>query len=135
MCITPALCISGGKLWFLVLVEKTGAWLVVTENVGVSCFGCFSPPSFGYVFNQVSNNLVKFCPLNFKASGGFLILSFPVSLPFLSPVSQCMCHIFSLPLHKFGSRKEKDHGDLCDSAHSYPLISLWKHLFLVLSVF
>lgn len=63
MCMTPALCISGGKLWFLVLVEKTEAWLVVTENVGVSCFGCFFPPSFGYVFNQVSNNLVKFCPL------------------------------------------------------------------------
>lgn len=27
MCITPPLCIRGGKLWFLIPVEKTGAWL------------------------------------------------------------------------------------------------------------
>lgn len=87
---------------------------------------------FGYVFNQLNNNLLKFCPLT---SEGFLILTFPVPLPFLCPYLQWMSHISSLPLHKFGSRKEKDHGDLSVPPHSHHFLTLWKAFFLVLSPF
>lgn len=124
MYITPPLCISVEKLWSLIPVEETGAWLVVTENIGVFF------PLCGYVFNQLSNKfvfLLKFCPLTSSGLQEDSSSSHPLlPCPSFLPVSQWMSHIFSLPLHKFGSRKERDHGDLCDSPHSYPFITLWK---------
>lgn len=124
MYITPPLCISVEKLWSLIPVEETGAWLVVTENIGVFF------PLCGYVFNQLSNKfvfLLKFCPLTSSGLQEDSSSSHPLlPCPSFLPVSRWMSHIFSLPLHKFGSRKEKDHGDLCDSPHSYPFITLWK---------
>lgn len=129
MCITPPLCIRGGKLWFLIPVEKTGAWL---HKMLVFLVLVFFFSYFGYVFNQLNNNLLKFCPLT---SEGFLILTFPVPLPFLCPYLQWVSHISSLPLHKFGSRKEKDHGDLSVPPHSHHFLTLWKAFFLVLSPF
>lgn len=64
---------------FLWRKQELGLWLQkMLVFLGLVIFF----PPFGYVFNQLSNNLLKFCPL---PSGGFLILSFPVPLPFLSP--------------------------------------------------
>lgn len=83
----------------------------------------FSP--CGYVFSQLSNNLLKFCPLT---SSGFRRIPHPhlpcfPALPF--SISQWMSPIFSPPLHKFGSTKEKNRGCVSDSARSYHFITLW----------
>lgn len=87
-------------------------------------FVFFFPPC-GYVFSQLSNNLLKFCPLT---SSGFRRIPHPhlpcfPALPF--SISQWMSPIFSPPLHKFGSTKEKKHGCVSDSARSYHFITLW----------
>lgn len=89
-------------------------------------------PLFGCVFNQLSNNLLKFCPLTWGLQGvpHPHIPCFPAL-----PLSQWMLPIFSVPLHKFGSRREQDHGDLSDSPHSYTLSLFANPIFLVLSVF
>lgn len=110
MCITPALCISGGKLWFLVLVEKTGAWLVVTENVGVSCFGCFFPTLFWLCFQSGEQQLGEVLPSNFKASGGFLISHSLFPCPsFLLSLSACVTSSLS-PCTNLAAERKRTTG-------------------------
>lgn len=106
--------------------QELGLWL---QKTLVFLVLVISFPPFGYVFNQLSNNLVKFGPLTsrLQEDSSRHVPCFP-ALPF-SCLPVHVSHLLSLSLHKFGSRKEKDHGGLSDSAHSYPLISLWKASF------
>lgn len=134
MCIIPPLCTSGGKFWFLIPVEKTGAWLVLTENVGVSCFGYF----FFRLLFKFLISVATICWSFALYIQGFRRIPHPhipcfPALPFSLSPSGCLTSSLSLCTNLAAERKRTRENLILLILITSSLLG--KCLFLVLSVF